>query len=111
MIIPTVHSRSRGLRSIFQSFKSLLQRPSRVPLLFRKGSFRHGIAASRDIVTVDVKRDQGLDVELLLANSVFVRVLVEAHGDQLNDNLLSARNERNDEEPKDETLKDVEIRV
>ena len=48
-------------------------------------------------MTVDVECDKGLDVELLFTNSVFVRILVESYGDELDDDLFSADDQRNDE--------------
>lgn len=62
-------------------------------------------------MTIDVERDQGLDVELLLSDTIFVRVLMESHGNQLDDDFFSACDERYDEEAKDETLENVEIGV
>jgi hypothetical protein len=110
-VFSTGNLRGSGLRCVLQPFESLLQSPTWVPLFFSKSSLGHGITAAWNVVTVYVQGDQRLDVELLLSNSVLVRVLMEPHGDQLNYDLLAASDEGNDEESKDETLEDVEVGV
>jgi hypothetical protein len=80
-------------------------------LVLGKGSLGHGIASSRDVVRVDIQCNERLDVEFLFPDSIFVRVLMEPHGDKLDNNLFAARNQGNDEKSKDQALEDVEVGI
>jgi hypothetical protein len=105
------NSRCRAFSRGFQSLESLPESPSRLVLILGKGGLGHGIAPSGDIVRVDIQRDERLNVELLFPDPIFVRVLMEPHGDKLDHNFLTACNEGNDEESKDQALEDVEVGI
>lgn len=90
-------SRGCALGSSLQAFESLLKSSSRITLVLCKCGLGHGIATSRNVVAVDIQSDERLDVELLFTDSVFVRVLVESNGNELNDHFFSARDQRNNE--------------
>lgn len=102
--------RGCALSSSLQAFECLLESSSRITLVLCKCGLGHGIATPRNVVAVDIQSDERLDVELLFSDSVFVRVLVESNGDELNDHFFSARDQRNNEQSEQKTLEDVEIR-
>jgi hypothetical protein len=80
-------------------------------LILCKGGLGHGIASSRDVVRVDIQRHERLDVELLFPDPIFVRVLMEPHGDKLDHNLFAACNQGYYEQSKDQALEDVEVGI
>lgn len=57
-----------------------------------------GIAPSGNIGRVDVQSDQSLEVEFLLLESIFVRVLVELESNELNHQLFQSVYDRNDKQ-------------
>lgn len=57
----------------------------------------HGVASARNIRRVDVQSYQGLQVKLLLLESILIRVLVELECDELDNQLFERVHNRADE--------------
>ena len=61
----------------------------RIPRLLVHVRLCQSISPTWDIGTVDIKRDQTPDLQLLVPDPIFIRILVEPVGNQLNDELFS----------------------
>lgn len=55
-----------------------------------------------NVGTVDVQRDQAPDLQLLVPDPIFVGILVESVGNELDDEFLPTDDERGEEETKEQ---------